>query len=77
VIDEEDVFVRLCFPVKPELIFGYVMISVVLAEVREFFVDVAANVCAIYYPDLIITPCFILLQIRWFKLLCRSIFSLS
>jgi hypothetical protein len=59
VFDEERALIVLGFLVNPEFLLRYVRIPVVLAEIRELLIDVPANVCAIDYPNLIVTPRFV------------------
>ena len=59
VFDEEGALIMLGFLVNPEFLLRYVRIPVVLAEIRELLIDVPANVCAIDYPNLIVTARFV------------------
>ena len=61
VFDEERAFIVLGFLVNPEFFLRYVRIPVVLAEISELLIDVPADVCAIDYPNLIVTQRFVFL----------------
>jgi len=59
VFDEEGALIMLGFLVNPEFLLRYVRIPVVLAEIRELLIDVPADVCAIDYPNLVVTARFV------------------
>ena len=59
VFDEEGALIMVGFLVNPEFLLRYVRIPVVLAEIRELLINVPADVCAIDYPNLIVTARFV------------------
>jgi hypothetical protein len=59
VVDEECALIVLGFLVYPKFLLRYVRIPVVLTEIRELLIDVPTDVCAIDYPNLIVTSRFV------------------
>ena len=66
-VDEERALIVLGFLVNPEFILRDVRISVMLAKICELLVDMSTDVCAIDYPNLIVTSLFVHVQIGWFE----------
>ena len=64
VVDEEPPLVVLGLAVDPELVGGNVGVAVVLPEVGELLVDVAANVAAVDDPHLQIAPLVVFCEVR-------------
>jgi len=53
--------------VYPEFVLGYVRIPIVLPEVREFLVDVPADIAAIHNPHLNVSSHASLTQVGMFQ----------
>ena len=64
---EECVLIMPGFLVNPKLLFRYVRIPVVLAEIRELLINVPADICAIDYPNLVVAACFALKSSQFFN----------
>jgi hypothetical protein len=62
-IDKESALIMLGFFIDPEFLHRNVRIPVVLAEIRKFFINVTPDVCAIHYPNLVITTGFVTLKV--------------
>jgi hypothetical protein len=60
-IDEERVFIVLGFLIDPEFFLKDVGIPIVLPEIREFLINMPADICTIDDPNPVVASRFILL----------------